>query len=148
VWTVPQGFGGSEYWPRTPTGQEFIVQSVLGINHGGMGVVSWDAPTTDDIWAYGSMLAQSSATLKEYIMSDAATFQHVFSNQIDIGLWTVGSKTLVLATNLNYAEETFDLASVPGLRTAPATQVLSSGASLSGSVISFTSVGSGGFILG
>lgn len=148
VWTVPQGFGGAEYWPRTPTGQEFVVQSVLGINHGGMGVVSWDAPTTADIWEYGSMLAQSSTTLKEYIMSSAATFQHVFSNQIDIGLWTVGEKTLVLATNLNYANETFDLATVPGLKTAPVVEVLNSGATLEGNVITFTSVGTGGFILG
>ncbi|KZT00619.1 uncharacterized protein LAESUDRAFT_533884 [Laetiporus sulphureus 93-53] len=148
LWTVPQGFGAAQYWSRYPTGPEFIVQSVLAINHGGMGVVSWDAPTTDDIWAYAGLLAQSSATLKAYIASDAASFRHVFVDQIDVGLWTVGAQTLVLATNLNYAEETFDLASVEGLVTHPAVQVLDSGATLSGSVIAFTSVGTGGFILG
>ncbi|KAI0920741.1 hypothetical protein AcV5_010411 [Taiwanofungus camphoratus] len=148
VWTVPQGFGGGEYWPRVPTGQEFVVQSALAINHGGLGVVSWDAPTSADITKSASILAQSSSTLKEYIMGDSASFQHIFFNQIDIGLWTVGSKTLVLATNLNYAEETFDLASIPGLVTTPAVQVLNSGATLSKSVISFTSVGTGAFILG
>lgn len=94
------------------------------------------------------MLAQSSATLKEYILNDAAVFQHVFSNQIDIGLWTVGEKTLVLATNLNYANEMFDLATVPGLKTAPVVEVLHSGATLEGSVITFTSVGTGSFIFG
>lgn len=112
------------------------------------GVVSWDAPTSADITKSASILAQSSSTLKEYIMGDSASFQHIFFNQIDIGLWTVGSKTLVLATNLNYAEETFDLASIPGLVTTPAVQVLNSGATLSKSVISFTSVGTGAFILG
>jgi len=113
-----------------------------------MGVIAWEDPTTDDIWAYASMLAQSSSTLKAYIMNDAATFQHVFSNQIDIGLWTVDGKTLMLATNLNYAEESFDLASIAGLTTSQSTQVLNSGAALSEGVITFNSVGTGGFIFG
>ncbi|TFY61407.1 hypothetical protein EVJ58_g4519 [Rhodofomes roseus] len=148
VWTVPQGFGGGEYWPRPPTGPEFVVQSVLAINHGGMGVVSWDAPTTDDIWDYASILAQASPTLKEYIANDAATFAHYFYGQIDVGAWTVGGKTLVLATNLNYAEVTFSLGGVPGLAGRPVTQVLDSGASVSGNTLTFTSVGSGGWIVG
>ncbi|KAI0729759.1 hypothetical protein C8Q72DRAFT_912755 [Fomitopsis betulina] len=148
VWTVPQGFGGGEYWPQTPTGPEFVLQSVLGINHGGLGVVSWDAPTTDGIWDYASLLAQASSTLKEYIASDQASFAHYFENQIDVGAWTVGDKTLVLATNLNYAEETFDLARLPGVVGKPVTQVLDSGASVRGDTISFTSVGSGGWVVG
>ncbi|KAH9834490.1 uncharacterized protein C8Q71DRAFT_769168 [Rhodofomes roseus] len=148
VWTVPQGFGGGEYWPRPPTGPEFVVQSVLAINHGGMGVVSWDAPTTDDIWDYASILAQASPTLKEYIANDAATFAHYFYDQIDVGAWTVGGKTLVLATNLNYAEVTFSLGGVPGLAGRPVTQVLDSGAGVSGNTLTFTSVGSGGWIVG
>lgn len=150
VWSSPQGFGGidEQYWPEPPTGPEFVLQSVLALNHGGIGIVSWDAPTTDDIWNYGALLAQSSSILKDYMLDPSATFQHIFSYQIDIGLWTVDTKTLVLATNLNYVEETFDLASIDGLKTAPATQVLNSGATLSGSIISFTSVGTGGFVLG
>ncbi|PCH43231.1 hypothetical protein WOLCODRAFT_138259 [Wolfiporia cocos MD-104 SS10] len=148
IWTVPQGFGGAEYWPRTPTGPEFVLQSVLAINHGGVGVVSWDAPTTTAIWDAAGLLGQASPILKEYILSESATFQHVFTDQIDIGLWTVGSKTLVLATNLNYANETFDLASVEGLRTGPVVQVLDSGATLTGSEIAFGSVGTGGWVLG
>ncbi|KAF9812775.1 hypothetical protein IEO21_05978 [Rhodonia placenta] len=154
VWAVPQAFGDEDsawdarYWTGWPTGPEFVLQSALAINHGGTGVIAWAAPTTDDIWEYASSLAQSSATLKEYILNDAAVFQHVFSNQIDIGLWTVGEKTLVLATNLNYANEMFDLATVPGLKTAPVVEVLHSGATLEGSVITFTSVGTGSFIFG
>ncbi|KAH9929422.1 uncharacterized protein B0H18DRAFT_1117456 [Fomitopsis serialis] len=148
VWTVPQGFGGGEYWPRVPTGPEFVVQSVLAINHGGMGVVSWDAPTTDDVWDYASLLAQASPALKEYIANDAAIFAHYFYDQIDVGTWTVGSKTLVLATNLNYADETFELGDVPGLASKPVTQVLDSGARVSGTTVTFTSVGTGGWIVG
>ena len=26
LWTVPQGFGASEYWSRVPTGREFVVE--------------------------------------------------------------------------------------------------------------------------
>ena len=114
----------------------------------GLGVVSWDAPTTDGIWDYASLLAESSSTLKQYIANDGVSFTHYFQNQIDVGTWTVGDKTLVLATNLNYAEETFDLSSIPGLAGKPARQVLDSGASISGDIISFTSVGTGGWIIG
>lgn len=38
VWAVPQAFGDSEYWSRVPTGEEFMVESVLSINHGGLGL--------------------------------------------------------------------------------------------------------------
>ena len=112
------------------------------------GVVSWDAPTTDGIWDYASLLAEASSTLKEYIANDEVTFTHYFNNQIDVGMWTVGQKTLVLATNLNYADETLDLTSVSGLAGKPARQVLDSGARISGDAISFTSVGTGGWIVG
>jgi hypothetical protein len=29
--------GTSEFWDRIPTGQEFILQTVLGLNHGAVG---------------------------------------------------------------------------------------------------------------
>lgn len=46
VWTVPQGFGASQYWDRIPTGKEFVVQSVLAINHGALGESSDYSPTS------------------------------------------------------------------------------------------------------
>ena len=59
----------SSYWTREPTGEEWVVEAILGINHGGLGrrrlflgitllklpafltsgVVSWNDPTPDDI---------------------------------------------------------------------------------------------------
>ncbi|TBU60013.1 hypothetical protein BD310DRAFT_947601 [Dichomitus squalens] len=151
VWTVPQGFGASEYWSRVPTGKEFVVQSVLAINHGALGVVSWDAPTTDDVTASASVLAKSLATMKEFILSPQATFAHVVSDRVDVGLWTVGARTLVLATNLNYEAKVFDMRSVKGLaaKTLLGTkQVLDSGAEVQGHIISLESVGTGGFVVG
>ena len=116
----------------------------------GLGVVSWDAPTTDGIWDYASLLADSSSIFKEYIANDAVSFAHYFQNQIDVGTWTVGDKTLVLATNLNYVPARFDLSGVRGLvaHQGAVQQVLDSGARLSGRVIDLESVGTGGFILG
>ncbi|RPD63424.1 hypothetical protein L227DRAFT_561556 [Lentinus tigrinus ALCF2SS1-6] len=150
IWTVPQGFGGDSYWNREPTGKEFVVQSVLGINHGGLGVVSWNAPTTDDITASASALAQSLATMKDFILNPAATFTHVVTAGVDVGLWTVGAKTLVLATNMNYSEAKFDLSSA-GLAAKAlfgVKQVLDSGARIEGHVVTLENVGTGGFIVG
>ncbi|KAI0651086.1 hypothetical protein C8Q79DRAFT_1004406 [Trametes meyenii] len=150
VWAVPQGFGASEYWSREPTGKEFVVQSVLGINHGGLGIVSWNAPTTDDITAGASTLAKSLTTMKEFILSPRATFQHVISDRVDVGFWTVGGRTLVLATNSNYSPARFDLSQVQGLglKALLARQVLDSGAKLEGHVIELESTGTAGFVFG
>ena len=88
--------------------------------------------------------------MKDFILSPQATFEHVVTDRVDVGLWTVGGRTLVLATNLNYATAHFDLTSVGGLalKALFSKQVLDSGAKLSGHVITLESVGTGGFILG
>ncbi|KAI0354196.1 hypothetical protein OH77DRAFT_1426229 [Trametes cingulata] len=147
MWTVPQGFGADEYWSRIPTGKEFVVQSVLAINHGALGVVSWNAPTTADITASAASLSRSLTVMKDFILNPHATFEHVVANRVDVGLWTVGGRTLVLATNLNYATAHFDLSGL-ALKSLVARQVFDSGAKLSGHVITLESVGTGGFIVG
>jgi len=38
VWTVSQAFGGNLYWSRIPTGKEWVVQSLLAVNHGALGL--------------------------------------------------------------------------------------------------------------
>ncbi|KAI0633087.1 hypothetical protein C8Q77DRAFT_1272023 [Trametes polyzona] len=150
VWTVPQGFGADSYWSREPTGKEFIVQSVLGINHGALGVVSWNAPTTAEITSAAASLSRSLTAMKDFILNPHATFEHVVADRVDVGLWTVGGRTLVLATNLNYAPARFDLSHVRGLalKAPAARQVLDSGAKLHGHVLELESTGTGGFVLG
>jgi hypothetical protein len=133
------------YWKREPTGKEYVVQAVLGINHGGLGVVAWNDPTTADIKASASALAKALPTMKEYILNPAATFSRAKINRIDVGLWTVGKNTLALATNLNYAQETLNLNSLhagTGVK-----QVFDSGSKANGRTVVFESVGSGAFIL-
>jgi hypothetical protein len=149
AWTVPQAFGNDTYWPRYPTGKEFIVQSVLGINHGSKAVIPWTDPTSDDIKASFSALALSIPTLKKYILAAGAVFQSYSVNRIDVGLWTVGNETLLLATNLNYNAYSLDLSNLPSRlgSSKSVTPVLDSGAEYSGTHITFESVGSGAFIL-
>lgn len=135
------------YWTRYPTGQEFIVQSIVGINHGGLGVIPWDDPTSSDIKASASTLALALPKMTPFILNPSATFrQTLTSDLVDIGLWTVGSQTLVLLTNTKYQATTVELGSL-GLK-GSVTQVLDSGAELIEGGISLTSVGSGGFIVG
>ena len=138
-------FNLASYWKRKPTGKEYIVEAVLGINHGGLGVVAWDDPTTADIKASASSLAKALPTLKEFILDPTATFSHVKVDRVDVGIWTVGKQTLLLATNLNYAQSTLNLDSVHAGQSVQ--QVFDSGASVSGREIVFESVGTGAFIL-
>ena len=88
---------------------------MLGINHGGLGVVAWNDPTTPSIKSSASSLALSlSSSMKAFILSPSATFRHfTTSSRVDVGLWTVGGKTLLLATNLNYDVERLGLEGVP-----------------------------------
>jgi hypothetical protein len=158
VWTVPQGFGDEEYWTRTPTGEEFVVQSIVGINHGGLGVVSWDDPTTDDIKAGASALAlaltSGPSPMASFILNPSSTFKQVTTaSGIDTGLWTVDGKTLLLATNMNYENTTLNAVELglstesKGFGAGGLTEVFCSGVcSVSEQSIVFGSVGSGGFV--
>ncbi|PFH50385.1 hypothetical protein AMATHDRAFT_40917 [Amanita thiersii Skay4041] len=153
LWTVPQGFGNETqvwYWKRYPTGKEFVVESILGINHGGLGVVSWDDPTSSDIKTYASLLAKSLKQMTRFILNASATFRHAVVDRVDVGMWTVGSETLVLGTNMNYEARIVTLANL-GLPTSGVslTQILNSDSSLTGinNGFFFESVGSGSFIV-
>ncbi|KAK0477002.1 hypothetical protein IW261DRAFT_300149 [Armillaria novae-zelandiae] len=149
VWAVPQAFGNGSYWKRFPTGKEFIVQSIVGINHGALGVVSWDDPTSADIKASASALALSLPKITPFILNPKAKFQQVTTSDfIDVGLWTVGKETLVLATNLDYEEKVLFLAQV-GIAEEVAEQVFDSGAQVyvGGFSVTLEPVGSAGFIV-
>ncbi|KAK0189405.1 hypothetical protein F5146DRAFT_1050825 [Armillaria mellea] len=149
VWAVPQAFGNESYWKRFPTGKEFIVQSIVGINHGALGVVSWDDPTSADIKASASALALSLPKITPFILNPKAKFQQVTTSDfIDVGLWTVGKETLVLATNLDYEEKVLFLAQV-GIAEEVAEQVFDSGAQVyvGGFSVILEPVGSAGFIV-
>ncbi|TFK36117.1 hypothetical protein BDQ12DRAFT_610474 [Crucibulum laeve] len=151
VWTVPQGFGNDTYvCSRFPTGKEFVVESVVGMNHGGLGVVSWDDPTSAEIKASASALALALPNMTSFILSPRATFKQVTTNGIDAGMWTIGSQTLVLASNTNYASVVLRLQDLGFPATVGSiTQVFNSGTEVDSARfhLIFESVGSGGFIV-
>ncbi|KAK7440953.1 hypothetical protein VKT23_016730 [Stygiomarasmius scandens] len=161
VWAVPQAFGNESYWMRYPTGPELLVQSVIGINHGGVGVVPWD-----DTKNIPGDLKQSFSDLAKVLPRIGNEFvlvpgvQHTqsvvtMSNssvKVDVGTWTVGGKTLMLVTSMGYesGSVSFDQLGVDSSLFGSVEQILDSGASVGedGSSIVFEQVGSGGFVFG
>lgn len=85
-----------------------------------------------------------------FIFNPSATFRQVTVNRIDVGLWSLGQDTLVLATNMNYATGSVTLADL-GLENGVdrVTQVYNGGSQInaSGGGLTFESVGSGGFVV-
>ncbi|KAI0063004.1 hypothetical protein BV25DRAFT_1915735 [Artomyces pyxidatus] len=153
VWTVPQGFGGSEYWSRAPTGAEWLVQNIISLNAGALGSISWNDPTTDDIKAAASALSFALPSLTPFILSSPLAsppvqFRHVVtSDRLDFGVWTKGAESLVVAANLNYFSIEADL-SVVGLKGKSARTVFNGGARFVGDRFEFGSVQSGAWIFG
>ncbi|KZT21323.1 hypothetical protein NEOLEDRAFT_763316 [Neolentinus lepideus HHB14362 ss-1] len=148
VWAAPQAFGDAQFWNRVPSGKEFIVQSVLSINHGGLGIVPWNDPTTDDITNSATVLGKALPTLKSFILSPSAVYRQHTANRVDVGMWTVGTQTLVLATNLNYFNITLNLATLLLGSPQQVTEVYDSGATYANGQIQLESVGTGGFVIG
>ena len=113
-----------------------------------IGVVSWDDPTTADIKASASTLALGLQKMNRFILNPSATFRQITINRVDVGIWKLGSETLVLGTNMNYSPVTISVSSL-GLSGLPSsTQVMDSGSVYDparGHLI-FQSVGSGGFV--
>jgi len=121
------------------------------MNHGALGVVSWDDPTTPDIKASASLLALSMPKMTPFILNPSATFRQTTIQGVDIGLWTINdTKTLVLATNTNYSPVSVQITSL-GLPSGEINvkQVLDTGTKINSdqSNIMFESVGSGAFII-
>jgi hypothetical protein len=114
------------------------------------GVIPWNDPTPSDIKPYASKLAISLKQMTPYILSPSASFRQATINGVDCGLWTVDSQTLVLATNTKYTSATVTFASLKLPTRVTITQVLDTGSSLTSDKdeFIFTSVGSGGFIVG
>jgi len=87
-------------------------------------------------------------SMTPFIFSTNATFSNLTSNHIDIGLWTVGSQTLLLAANLNYDEAHLDLSSLPiGTKNTKVTQAFDGGAEVNSESITFRPTGTGAFLL-
>lgn len=120
VWTVPQAFGSAQsvafvtflylllltalirYWTRTPTGEEWVVQSIMGINQGALGVVPWVDPNPEYIKVAASAFALSLPKFTSYIFGATSPRSNYLIGGVDIATWAAGFETLVLATNTDY----------------------------------------------
>ncbi|EIN05140.1 hypothetical protein PUNSTDRAFT_137822 [Punctularia strigosozonata HHB-11173 SS5] len=143
---VPQAFGNDTYWKRYPTGAEYTVSAALTINHG---VVAWGQPAPDDLLAAASALAAALEPAKAFILSPEAEYAQSPTDRVDVASWTVGSRALLLVTNLNYEAKTVPIpAALRAAARAGLKQVLDTGAKIVGENIVLESVGTGAFILG
>ncbi|EJU00465.1 hypothetical protein DACRYDRAFT_109183 [Dacryopinax primogenitus] len=103
TWHVPQGFGSSEYWAVTPTGQEWLVQCTLAINHGARAIVPWVEPTTSSIENSARKLSQSLPVLTAFLFDPKAiTGSILTSSTVDLTYWKTTHGTLLMAVNMAY----------------------------------------------
>lgn len=94
------------YWLRAPTGEEWVVQSIIGINQGALGVVPWSDPTPADIKASASSFALSLPKITSYLFNPASVRTAYVVGGASVATWKAGGQTLVLATNTNYVDQT------------------------------------------
>ncbi|KAF7329724.1 hypothetical protein MKEN_00235700 [Mycena kentingensis (nom. inval.)] len=149
VWSVPQAFGGEEFWTRVPTAREFVAQVILSVNHGARGIMPWIDPTSEDIKTAASSLSTmlNSPNVKRVIFNPKVSFTRVVSSRIDVGIWAIGGTRFLMATNLNDEPGTI---AVPWLRGEGLKELLDYGARVrnvkSGMELQLEGLGSGVFI--
>ena len=133
VWTVSQAFGGAEYWSRIPTGNEWVVQSLLAVTHGALGlfhflptayppclryfpgIVPWNDPTSGDIKAAATALSQQLVpTLTSFALDPQVVFTTYVWQRVHFGSWSVSGRTLVVGVNLDSQVQAIPLSQLPG----------------------------------
>ncbi|KIJ65094.1 hypothetical protein HYDPIDRAFT_88888 [Hydnomerulius pinastri MD-312] len=149
VWTVPQAFGGDpgDYWTRAPTGQEWVVATLMAVNHGALGVVPWIDPTPADIKASASSLALSLPKITPFLFNPASVRSNYVVGGVDVATWRTSNQTLVIAANTYYTSQSVNWGDIT-VDGSGAVSVFSSGdAGTTSSGFSLGSVGVGAFIL-
>jgi hypothetical protein len=131
---------------RSPTGQEWVVITLLGINHGSLGAVSWSDPTPADIKGNATALALALPKITPFLFSATAVRINYMVGGIDVAIWSTSNQTLVVATNTYYVSQgvNWDEVSVDG---SGAASVLSVGSSMTSSGFALNSMGSAAFVL-
>lgn len=135
------------------------MEAIVGVNAGARGIVSWNDPTTDDIRAAASLLALALPRMTPFMFPSPTSassgvdpnFQHVVTeDRVDLGVWAVGARRLVLAANLEYAGRSAGVHEVlgSGVDAGKVETLFEAGAGVSGGEIAFGSVASGAWIFG
>lgn len=104
VWTTPQAFGSGAYWNTTPTGQQWAAIGLISFNHGAMGSMSYQYPTTTgNVTTIEGTATNLTGIINEiitpFLVGPRAAFS-VYSYQgVDAGLWNNGTAYLLLVAS-------------------------------------------------
>ncbi|KAI6037979.1 hypothetical protein EDC04DRAFT_2070394 [Pisolithus marmoratus] len=104
VWTTPQAFGSGAYWNTTPTGEQWAAIGLISFNHGAMGSISYQYPTTTGNVTTIEGTATNltgiiTETIQPFLGNPRATFSVYNYYGVDAGLWYNGTMYLLLVAN-------------------------------------------------
>ncbi|KAL4065515.1 hypothetical protein V8B97DRAFT_1875292 [Scleroderma yunnanense] len=105
VWTTPQAFGSGAYWNTTPTGQQWAAIDLISFNHGAMGSMSFQYPTTTGnvttiegtATNFTGIVAEN---IQPFLINPEATYANYYYQGVDAGLWYNGTTYLLLVSNM------------------------------------------------
>lgn len=120
--------------------------TLLGINHGSLGAVSWSDPTPVDIKGNASAFALSLPKITPFLFSATAVRENYMIGGVDVAVWSTSNETLVMATNTYYVSQQVNWADV-SVNGAGAAHIFSSGSAMTSSGFTLDSMGSAGFSL-
>ncbi|KAG9309499.1 hypothetical protein JVU11DRAFT_10470 [Chiua virens] len=149
VWSVPQAFGGvagDHYWLRAPTGQEWAVITLLGINHGSLGAISWTDPSPADVKGNASAFALTLPRITPFLFNASVVRTNYIVGGVDIAVWSATNQTLVMATSMYYVSQTVSWTDV-NVDGSGAVSIYSTGSAITSSGFTIDSVGSVVFVL-
>lgn len=126
-WGAPQAFGEETFWSRYPTAEEEVVMVMVSVNHGAMGIVMWDYPSSEGVERVTRELAPvvTGETVVGFL-SDGVRRVGVVrgARRVDVAVWVVEGKALVSVVNLNYGETGEVKISLEGVKVAGVEKVL------------------------
>ncbi|KAF2666168.1 hypothetical protein BT63DRAFT_416572 [Microthyrium microscopicum] len=107
LWGVPQAFGGSEYWSRTPDATEETAMSMLRINQGSKGLTAWVWPTTAELanstGKLAAMLSRDDVSRAILEGTRVAVESNLDSSVVDVAAWHIDRRTLVSVVSITDA---------------------------------------------
>ncbi|GFN14107.1 uncharacterized protein AtWU_03907 [Aspergillus tubingensis] len=106
-WGAPQAFGEETFWTRYPTAAEEVVMVMLSVNHGAMGIVMWDYPSSDGIERVTRELAPvvTGEVFVGFLEEGVKRVGVVKgTGRVDVAWWVVEEegRALMSVVNLNY----------------------------------------------
>ncbi|GAA86884.1 hypothetical protein AKAW_04998 [Aspergillus luchuensis IFO 4308] len=128
-WGAPQAFGEETFWTRYPTAEEEVVMVMLSVNHGAMGTVMWDYPSSDGIERITRELGPvvTGEVFVGFLEEGVRRVGVVKgAGRVDVAWWVVEEegRALVSVVNLNYRGTGEVRVGLGGVRVAGVEKVL------------------------